>query len=271
MNKMHMVVIAAALTVARSASAVLYANGNAGDWNIWNPDPAPDGSYGGSASVTTANAGGPNGGGYSIIPNVYPGQDGGAYTFFGTGSSTPPPAVSSSDFTQSIAIFLEPTVEVGNMQIDETPSSTVLQNDGYGNFSYQLWAAENGFNLSGNGSAITVSSEPNESIGTITAAGWYQFNLEFSITGETLSVVDLTTSSTVGSVNSSTVPGADLAGSGYLWFTEWGGTFTDPGTLDVADLAAIPVPEASTVFAGALLLLPIGLSTFRILRKRRMA
>jgi len=34
---------------------------------------------------------------------------------------------------------------------------------------------------------------------------------------------------------------------------------------------SIPVPEPSTIFAGALMLLPFGASTLRILRKQRTA
>ena len=37
------------------------------------------------------------------------------------------------------------------------------------------------------------------------------------------------------------------------------------------DLVAVPVPEPTTIIAGALLLLPLGASTLRILRRNRMA
>ena len=36
------------------------------------------------------------------------------------------------------------------------------------------------------------------------------------------------------------------------------------------DITAIPVPEPTTMIAGALLLLPFGASTLRILRRNRM-
>jgi hypothetical protein len=39
-------------------------------------------------------------------------------------------------------------------------------------------------------------------------------------------------------------------------------------TLDIADVSVTPVPEASTMIAGALLILPFGASTLRILRRR---
>jgi hypothetical protein len=36
-------------------------------------------------------------------------------------------------------------------------------------------------------------------------------------------------------------------------------------------LVMVPVPEATTIIAGALLLLPLGASTLRVLRKQRLA
>ena len=253
---------ALAATNSTLAQGVNAANGNLGDWSIWSPNPPPNGSYGGSLSVTTSSLGGPNGGGFSEIPNVYGGADGGAYTFFGSGSSTTH-ALNSSDFTQSIAIQLDPTVEVGSMLIDETPGSTVL-NQG----SYSLWSAENGFSLLGDGHTVSISAENGGTIGTITGSGWYDFNLTFSITGEILSVYDLTTSSLLGSVSVS-MDNSDLAGSGYLWFTEQGASFTDPGTLNVADLGADPIPDSGST----MLLLGLGFLTLAVFgfRQNRLA
>jgi hypothetical protein len=42
-------------------------------------------------------------------------------------------------------------------------------------------------------------------------------------------------------------------------------------TITSSSVIPVPVPEAGTVLAGALLLLPIGASTLRILRKSRTA
>ena len=41
--------------------------------------------------------------------------------------------------------------------------------------------------------------------------------------------------------------------------------------VEVSGVAPVPVPEATTILAGALLLLPFGASTLRVLRKRQMA
>jgi len=43
------------------------------------------------------------------------------------------------------------------------------------------------------------------------------------------------------------------------------------GTFDLKELDTLPVPEPTTMIAGALLLLPFGASTIRILRKNRTA
>jgi len=55
-------------------------------------------------------------------------------------------------------------------------------------------------------------------------------------------------------------------------------TFTSGSSSDTVGLSilrqsfhAVPVPEASTMIAGALLLLPLGVSTLRILRRNRIA
>jgi hypothetical protein len=49
------------------------------------------------------------------------------------------------------------------------------------------------------------------------------------------------------------------------------GNATIAASADIDSITISSVPEASTVFAGALLLLPFGLSTLRILRRNRMA
>ena len=58
-----------------------------------------------------------------------------------------------------------------------------------------------------------------------------------------------------------------LSGAGYSESTIQGVTFLFGTGTDCSDV--IPVPEPSTIVAGALLLLPLGVSAFRILRKER--
>ncbi len=49
------------------------------------------------------------------------------------------------------------------------------------------------------------------------------------------------------------------------------GTATIPASANIDSITIFPVPEPTTMIAGALLLLPFGASTLRILRKRQMA
>jgi hypothetical protein len=252
------------LTISAFGQGINAANGNLGDWSVWSPNPPPNGSYAGSATVGFSATGGPNGG-YTILPNVFPNADGGVYTFFGQTSSSTPALVSSS-FSQSIAVYLDPAsplYESGSVVIDETPASTVL--DPTEN-SYSLWGAENGFVLTGSVGAIAVTEETGLGglIGTVNSAGWYDFNLDFSTSEEVLSVSELTPAgSLIGSItDTSIVPGSDLAGSGYIWFTENNGFGGDP--LNVADLGADPVPDVASTW----MLLTGGLAALSLIRRK---
>lgn len=49
------------------------------------------------------------------------------------------------------------------------------------------------------------------------------------------------------------------------------GSFAQPQLIDPTPLGLTPVPEASTLVAGALMLLPFGVSTIRIMRKKMIA
>jgi hypothetical protein len=75
------------------------------------------------------------------------------------------------------------------------------------------------------------------------------------------------------------------AGGHYLWNLTgiWNGTDTinitglyagppEPsGAFSHIDIGGVAVPEPTTMIAGALLLLPFGMSTVRFIRKRRTA
>jgi hypothetical protein len=73
----------------------------------------------------------------------------------------------------------------------------------------------------------------------------------------------------------------DGAAGHYLWNLTgiWNGTETiqindlwpDTGSFSHIEIGGAVVPEPTTVIAGALLLLPFGLSTLRVLRKTRRA
>lgn len=49
------------------------------------------------------------------------------------------------------------------------------------------------------------------------------------------------------------------------------GTATIPASAEIDSITMYPVPEATTIVAGAMLLLPFGVSVLRVLRKSRIA
>jgi len=55
-----------------------------------------------------------------------------------------------------------------------------------------------------------------------------------------------------------------------VWNPSWP-SFNPTGLIVAGTANVTPVPEPTTVVAGALLLLPFGMSTLRMLRKRRTA
>jgi hypothetical protein len=68
-------------------------------------------------------------------------------------------------------------------------------------------------------------------------------------------------------------PSFPVPGGTYQLYDNRGANLFGDATiaLDSANEHLAPVPEASTVFAGAMMLLPFGLSAARIMRKNRMA
>ena len=96
-------------------------------------------------------------------------------------------------------------------------------------------------------------------------------------------------SALLGTSTSDTASGSALTSLDFS--VNWVGTASDPTTFDFYaydgnavvdsaqavwtgsewDIGAIPVPEPTTMIAGALLLLPLGASTLRILRRNRMS
>jgi hypothetical protein len=99
-----------------------------------------------------------------------------------------------------------------------------------------------------------------EAAGTLTTDLYYQFNFLGPLNGSTTSVWDFWvyngTTAEAGYRMSYGTPGAVACGNGWYYTI-----------LDNGDAPA--VPEPGTILAGALLLLPFGLSTIRVLRKGR--
>lgn len=101
----------------------------------------------------------------------------------------------------------------------------------------------------------------------------------------TLGLQDSTGNTTVASGWKYAIAQYDGPNAGYVLFylggqdavlpmdsySIWGGNSGQYALSHFATFDAVPVPEATTMIAGALLLLPFGASTLRILRKSRAA
>jgi hypothetical protein len=246
-----------------------YPNGNPGDWS--------DSNTGNPISVTTSPTGGPNGG-YTTLNNLYPSQDNGPYSWFGSPPPNPSsPGPASSGLTQSIAVYLNPSLssqQSGGVVIDMVPNATTLTPQ-YG--TPQLWGAEEEFALAGTSHGLNINLWPSgPSIASgITSAGWYDFSMSF-VPGAAgtpvtidLNVNDLSTGdSLVGSISTTAVDAGtgtylseNLDGSGYVWLTEWSDGFAG-NSLEVADVQAAP-DGATTI-----LLLGSSFAGLAILRRR---
>jgi hypothetical protein len=131
--------------------------------------------------------------------------------------------------------------------------------------------------------SLTLSSLPSLS-STWNSSGSTTINPQppGNFISEPLGLTDPTSSTTLNSGLSQFIGGSTFDLAAALDTTAgWYFTQTDPGefgafnpfaggTLEVTyDYTATAVPEPSTLFAGAMLLLPFGASTMRILRKKK--
>jgi hypothetical protein len=120
-------------------------------------------------------------------------------------------------------------------------SGSQLQNPGLSSFSVVGWSQ-----VAGNSSAALASGISTTDI---------TFDLNILGSSSIPSTFDL-----YAYDGTTTVDSAQAIWNGSVW------TFVDPTTTP----AVLPVPEPTTLLAGVLLLLPFGVSTFRILRRQRM-
>jgi hypothetical protein len=105
----------------------------------------------------------------------------------------------------------------------------------------------------------------------ISSSGWYVFSHTFYDNGGVLAVDMTITDALNNLVNTWTLtslltPG--VGGNRYGWFDFNEFPFL---AIDQSELSLTPVPEPTTMIAGALLLLPFGATTLRMLRKSRKA
>lgn len=254
----------AGMMSATGARAVLFTDGNPGDWTAY--------SSGTPATITPVLSGGPSGGAYTQIhnePDAYlPGYGSGPYSYFGPGITT------SGSFYQSVAVYIDTSLASPGQSfwIDMSPAHPS------GNYG-----GEHNFRVAANGSSVSVSVDGQATpISTITSSGWYNFQMLYQHAANPTDplITDMNiydpANLLIGTTTvQATSPGGPLAsqdvtGSGYVWFTVWANGFAGD-TLNVANVEVSAVPEPTTMIAGALLLLPFGASAFRKLRKNRTA
>ncbi|MDE3164792.1 MAG: hypothetical protein KGN36_03225, partial [Acidobacteriota bacterium] len=159
------------------------------------------------------------------VPDTYQAGYGGAqYSYFGFASTPPYPG----DFSQSISVYIQanwPTAIYGGagFWIDMSPGHPP---DNYG--------AEHNFQVTPTGSSVVIYVDGQTTpITTITASGWYTFQMTYQ---KGSSPMDLVTThmnvfdpvrKLLGTTTVySTSPGGplysqDLAGPGYVWITVW--------------------------------------------------
>jgi hypothetical protein len=246
------------------------------------------------ASGTTAASGGIESGGvpikayqgnyYAVVQNALdaysnsqpqpfpPGYGTGGYSVFGFDPAVAPPFL-GAPMTQSIAIYIDPSTKGpsdgydAGYWIDSSPSSSNPADGGTG------FGAEHNFRMyySLDGSTVAVKVDGGtDPIATITRAGWYDFQFEYTTDGvatdlvQTVMTVLDSNGVVVGSTTSlpSTSDGtqlhnADLAGPGYIWLPVWANGFSgnqlaiDNVEADVA--AATPEPSTFLLLGTALL------------------
>jgi hypothetical protein len=269
------------LMSATSARASLNPNGNPGDW-----------SGGAGATTVPSGTGGvnaPNGGSsFTQLQNLRddyqaPGYGDGPYSRFGNGGSS----TYNGPFYQSVAIYIDTTWAPAPAATGGPTSPTAFWLDMSPYHPAGNYGAEHNFRFGATGSQVNVSVDGAGSLlYSITTSGWYDFQMTYQKGANStdpvitdMNIYDpsgllVATTQVLANSPGGPLESADLAGNGYVWFAVWQNGFAGD-TLDVANVdtgvLSSPVPEPTTIIAGALLLLPFGASTLRILRKTRKA
>jgi hypothetical protein len=180
--------------------------------------------------------------------------NGGAAVVVNPGFLIPPWVVYSPANGLSRWISVDSSGGNGNLPISVQTFTTSFTLSGLANVTLSgLWASDNASDLVLNGNligSIPFGTNPKYSFGQYTAFA-ASTQSYFNLNGlNTLVIVDYN-----GDAN-------QQAGNPGGWFGVRAESLTITGT---------PVPEPTTIIAGALLLLPFGASTLRILRKNRTA
>lgn len=178
-----------------------------------------------------------------------------------------------ADVTPSGSPNVTFSVPNGALDFDSRNNNTFLAGPA-GTVGYSIggWLATGGATISSG--AGDANNTMNNTIiimsGMVSVTSGEQFTVEQD-DGLVLTIGSDTVLNNPGPNSPTSYMGTYTGASGNQFFTlEYAEIDGAPAVLDV-QLPLQPVPEASTMLAGALLLLPLGASTLRVLRRNRMA
>ncbi|MGA2686063.1 MAG: hypothetical protein ABSF51_13530 [Verrucomicrobiota bacterium] len=161
------------------------------------------------------------------------------------------------------------------------PSGSLNFNSGSGNGSPGDGYTIGGFLATG-GATITGGTEGTadanvnlddsliQLVGLVTVVNGQSYNVEHD-DGVVLTIGSTTLVNEPGPTSAVTTDYTWTGASGTYSFDLLYAEVAGPPAVLITDLPLQPVPEATTVIAGMMLLLPLGASTFRMLRKSRIA
>jgi hypothetical protein len=216
---------------------------------------------------------------YSNSGAAGPGWGDYGYTFF-NGNDINPTVYPGSPFSQSVAVYIDPTQIGTNYWIDMTPD--FVNPDGVG-CDPAACSDEHNFNLVYTAAGVAITVDGGTQIATLTTPGWYTFQGTYSPGATPTSLVstnmnifsgtNLVGSSLVGSASvlgnsdEGTLASDNLGGPGYLWFAV-AQNGDGPLAIDNIDASTLPVPEGGSgllymLLAGACCFATIALASRR--------
>lgn len=183
---------------------------------------------------------------YAEITNEYdtyePGFGYGEYSFFGYATQPPYPG----NFSQSVSVYIDvswpPAIYNGpGFWVDMTPGTPTDNGEQFG--------GEHNYRMTPTGTSVQVFVDGQGSpLYTITASGWYQFQMTYRKGAQPTDLVStdmnlfdnssnlLATTTVLDDSDGYMLLSQDLAGPGYVWITVWADGWPAAGANDVLGL-----------------------------------